>query len=142
MAWFPIGGHFFSPKESGSTFRIGPNSFFLDAIDLDGGQILFWEYPRALDWRENDVRFSFVIENNLGRDHNYRASIVLVEGDRNVTKAIVDVPVRDSGRKTVAIQIQLTEEEAEEARELNFTKVTVRLDTAEEVFFWIGGSTR
>jgi hypothetical protein len=55
---------------------------------------------------------------------------------------VINVPVEDSERKTVAVQIQLTEEEAREARELNFTKIIVRLDTAEEVFFWIGGSTR
>ena len=141
MAWFPMDEGLWNPRKTGSTFSVGPNSLFLDAVDLDGGQILFWEYPRGL-FQDNSTRFAFVIENNMGRDHDYRTSIILANGDENVTKAIIDVPVKDSERKTVAVQVQLTDEEAQEARALNYTKVIVRLDTAEEVFFWIGGSIR
>ena len=123
----------------GSTFRIGPNSFFLDAVDLDGGQVLFWEYPRQF-FEDNSVRFSFVIENNMGRDHDYRASVILSGVNENVTKSIIEAPVRDAERKTIAAQIQLSDDEAWEAVGQNFTKITVRLDTSEEVFFWLGNT--
>lgn len=138
LTWFPA--NYWDPKTVGSTFRIGPTSFFLDAVDLEGSQILFWEYPRNLNGEENKTRFSFVIENNLGRDHDYRASIILSAANENVTKAIIDVPVRDEERKTVTAQIQLSYDEAREARGQNFTKIIVRLDTSEEVFFWLGGT--
>ncbi len=125
----------------GDTISLDPNSVFLDAIDTENGQILFWEYPRVLYIRRpSPVRFAFVIENNLGEDHEYEAKVNLSIGTTIIEKISKEILVKDGQQKTCVVQFLVTPEDGSPIiwAEEDYGKVTVKLDTGEEIFFWVG----
>jgi hypothetical protein len=126
-----------------ATVHFESNSLFLDAIDREEKQILFWEYPKTLRnpsaGPEELVRYAFVIENNQGADYTYEAEVI-VSGDGNSTKVEKNIPVPKDQRKTCIISFYLTPGEVKRTKSGNNTKVITRLDTGEEVFFWLGNS--
>ncbi len=125
----------------GDTIWLGNNALYLDAIDAESYQILFFEYPRFLYSRR--VRFAFVVENDLGRDHEYQFRVNLTIGNLSATKVLQKIAVDDGQQKTCVVEFFLTSEEVALilGPAAQNAKVSVQLDTGEEVFFWIG-STR
>ncbi len=125
----------------GDTIWLGSTALYLDAIDSQNRQVLFWEYPRnpsAQTGIGRLVRFAFVIENDLGRDHEYRAQVNFSIGNATSVKVSQKIFVPNGAQKTCVIGFHISEEEvAPILREQGSGKVSVRLDTGEEVFFWL-----
>ena len=127
----------------GDTIFLGDQSLFLDAIDDENKQILFWEYPRTLNrgrvplLKGHIIRFAFVIENNLGEGHEYRADTVLENSTSNITKISQRIWVEEGEQKICVVAIPLREDDISEIFQGNPIKVSVGLDTGEEVFFWV-----
>ncbi len=91
---------------------------------------------------KNLVRYSFVIENNLGRNKTYDARVVLQNEQGNVTKVKTKIFVHPEQQKTCLVSFQLTDEEKRILDQGNRTKIATQLDTGEEVFFWLGSSSQ
>lgn len=124
---------------AGDTIWLGNNALYLDAIDGEGYQILFFEYPKFLYSRR--VRFAFVIENNLGEDHEYLVNVSLAIANVSTAGKVLQTVKVDKGRqKTCVVEFPLSGDEVTPilGPAAQNAKITVQLDTGEEVFFWIG----
>jgi len=126
---------------TGDTVWLGSNALYLDAVDAESYQMLFFEYPKTLYSRR--VRFAFVVENDLGDDYEYRVNVSLAIGNSSSPKILQKVKVGKGLQKTCVIDFSLSSEEVTQilGPAAQSAKITAQLDTGEEVFFWIG-STR
>ena len=126
--------------KEGQTIFLDPGYFWIDTVDYEGGEALLWEYPRTLPPGSREVRFAFVIENNEGEDHEYTADVRLVQGKANITKLASKISVPSDQRRECTAAFVLTLEERAQIGAGNFSKVSISLDTGQEVFFWIGAT--
>ena len=125
----------------GDTIRLEENTLFLDSLDVEGRQVLFWEYPKTLQMspREQLVRFCFVLENRLGSDHEYDVKVFTSTGNSTRTERVrLSLHVESGEAKECLVSFPLSREEVipiiSGAERL---KVSIRLDTGEEVYFWL-----
>jgi len=140
--WFSDAGGGIRIARTGDTIHLGPNSFFFDDVDQEKGEVLLWEYPRTLDPTAGDqtIRFAVVIENDLGQAHEYSLTVSLSSDWENATKVVEKVSVKDGERKTCVVAFPLYKDEIDSIRRDEKAKVSARLDTGEEVHFWLGAS--
>jgi len=104
------------------TFRLGGT--YLLFADATSRECLLYEYPREVP--ENaDVRFRFIIENHLGREHTYFYETRL--GDEVVDRGQVEVP-RD-GRVDVISSFTVG------STHNKWTRVSLSLDTGQNISF-------
>lgn len=126
--------------KEGQTIFLDPGYFWIDTVDYDGGEALLWEYPRTLPPGRTEVRFAFVIENNEGADHEYTADVRLVQGNANITKLLSKISIPSDQRREFTAAFLLTPDERAQIGAGNHSKVSISLDTGQEVFFWIGAT--
>jgi hypothetical protein len=126
------------PHSVGDTILRGANSLFLESVDPESGHIMFWEYPRALD-TSRKVRFTFVIANNLGEDHDYAVRVFLTPGNATTKteKLRKTISLNDGERKTCVMDLVLDWDETIPIFEGQMAQIAVELDTGEWLFFWL-----
>ena len=144
LAWGPHSDFttcFSRHYSAGDTVWLGSNALYLDAVDAESYQILFFEYPKILYSRR--VRFAFVVENDLGEDYEYWVNVSMAIGNSSTGKVLQNVKVGNGQRKTCVVDFSLSSDEVTHilGPAAQNAKITVQLDTGEEVFFWLG-STR
>ncbi|MFQ6087299.1 MAG: hypothetical protein ACE5K0_00145 [Candidatus Methanofastidiosia archaeon] len=102
------------------------NGFFWNISDIaeDGSQILLGGYPKELRVG-TQINFSFVISNRLGRDYTYTYEVY--SNENLVLSEKVFVESGEKKKITVSFVIE----------EIGEVKVSVVLDTGEEIHFWL-----
>ncbi len=94
--------------------------------------------------RRQLIRFSFVIRNRLGREHNYTIKVATSkDNSTEVERVRLILPIPAGEEKECTVSFPLSRDDVisviSGAAEL---KVSTRLDTGQEVRFWLGRRIR
>lgn len=107
---------------AGDTFVLHNECWNIADIAKDSSQILFGKFPKRV--APGEINFSFVIVNHLLTDHEYEYTIT-VNGTAHRETVFIK-----SGEKKVMFQSVIMEKEGE-------YRVSVSLDTGEEIYFYV-----
>ena len=114
----------------GETIRAGHIPLFYDYLDPVKREALFWEYPRDLEATE-PLRFGFVIENHLGKNHTY--SYRVVEQSPEEQRVLLYREIRVAAEQSRHITVSIPDA-PQAGRQI---KIAVHLDTGDETYFWV-----
>ncbi len=104
------------------TFRLGGTYLFFADATRQG--CLFYEYPREVP-EHSDVRFRFIIENHMGKDHDYFYETRL--GSKVADQGHVEIPKGGSADVISSFYVGTTHNK--------WTRVSVSLDTGQNLSF-------
>lgn len=133
--WIDINGNTIKEQEEiflkGDTFVLNNEFWHISDVAEDFSQILFGKFPKEIS--PGDINFSFVIVNHVSDDYTYEYTITCTgENNKNEDNKIYtktqNILIKNEEKKNVSHSFLI--------KEKGEYKVTVTIDTGEEIYFY------